>query len=441
MGIPGHFQNIHGPMPPGASRGRPVGDNPAIAIPVQGPRTAMTTEANSKQARLEAVRQRLDRLEGFLRDDPDNTLLLGDAFETALQCGQWDRAQAHLQHAQARNPGDATWALREGDFWLAQQHYPQARLVLERLALLAEPGTAFANVVAHNLAHIDLREAAYAACVSRLEPLMQAADRPGGQAAGGLTQQLWLQALHRLGELARACAWTLAAEQAGRLDAGAAGVAALAAIDEGDFDAAARWVRLAQAAPPGMELLVAQASLALAARDPAAARQFGAQALNINPLDGRAWSACGFADLLGGNLDAAAQDFRQALTYMPQHIGTWHGQGWTQLLRRDLAAARASFESALALDRNFAESHGGLAVVLALSQQAGPAREHIELAQRLERNNLSSRYAQAILSGEVQDTQAVQRLAHRLLGSRKAPLGGQMSDWLPPAPGPDKPQE
>lgn len=430
-------------MSPKRRPGRPVGDNPAIAMQAQGHRTAMNTEANSKQARLEAVRQRLARLEGFLRDDPDNTLLLGDAFQTALQCGQWDSAQAHLQHAQARNPGDATWALREGDFWLAQQRYPQARLVLERLALLAEPGTAFANVVTHNLAHIDFREAAYGACVQRLEPLMQAAALPGAEPAGGLTQQLWLQALHRLGELARACAWALEAERTGRLDPGAAGVAALAAIDEGDFDAAPRWVRLAQTGQeaPGMELLVAQASLALAARDPVAARQFGAQALNINPLDGRAWSACGFADLLGGNLDAAAQDFKQALTYMPQHIGTWHGQGWTQVLRRDLPAARASFEAALALDRNFAESHGGLAVVLALAQQADPAREHIELAQRLERTNLSSRYAQAILSGEVQDAQAVQRLAHRLLGSRKAPLGGQMSDWLPPAPGQDKPKE
>ncbi|HSW18711.1 MAG TPA: tetratricopeptide repeat protein, partial [Ramlibacter sp.] len=115
----------------------------------------------------------------------------------------------------------------------------------------------------------------------------------------------------------------------------------------------------------------------------------------------------------------------------PSHIGTWHGLGWTQLLLQDLDGARASFETALELDRNFAENHGGLAVILALQKQAQAAREHIELAQRLDRANLSSRYAQALLSGEAQDTQAIQRLAQRLLGGRKAPLGGQMSDWLP----------
>jgi Flp pilus assembly protein TadD len=121
---------------------------------------------------------------------------------------------------------------------------------------------------------------------------------------------------------------------------------------------------------------------------------------------------------------------RPALTFIPAHIGTWHGQGWAQVLRRDLAAARRSFQAALELDRNFAESHGALAVVLALEQQEQAARKHIELAKRLDVEGLSARYAEAVLTGEAQDTQAVQRLAQRLLGGRKAPLGGAMRDWL-----------
>jgi tetratricopeptide (TPR) repeat protein len=392
----------------------------------------MKAEATSKQAQVEAARTRLELLRGFLREDPDNSTLLGDAFIVALKCGDWEGAQALLTHAQGRHPGDPAWALREGDFWLAQHRYDAARIVLQRLALLAEPASPLANVVAQNLAHVDFCQLDYAACIARLEPLMRVPPELGGDFPIGATQQLWLRALHRHKDLARACQWASEADRAGQLAPGAAGVASLAAIDHEDFEAAQRWINLAHTGneAPTLELLVAQASLALAARDSDAARRFAAQALAINPEDGRAWSVCGFAELLGGNLETAGQGFERALFLMPQHIGTWHGQGWTQVLRRNLPAAQASFESALALDRNFAENHGGLAVVLAIGQQAEAAREHIEVAQRLDRGNLSSRYAEAILGGEVQDWKAVRRLAERLLGGRKAPLGGQMG-WLP----------
>jgi tetratricopeptide (TPR) repeat protein len=382
---------------------------------------------------MQEAQRRLDRLEGFLRQDSDNAHLLADAFEAALFCREWDRADAHLRQAQAKQPGDAAWALREGDFWLAQQRYSEARDVLERLAAQAEPGAPLAAVVAHNLAFIDFQQGAYAACAARLEPWVTAPAQPGNTSLSAL-QQLWLRALHRAGELARAMTWAAQTEQAGALDPAAAGIAALIAIDEEDFAAAQRWSQAAQSGqqPPTLELLVAQATLALAAGDAPAAQQWADRALQLHPRDGRAWSARAFGSLLAGDLARAARDFEQALAYMPEHIGTWHGQGWAQVLQRDFAAAQASFESALALDRNFAESHGGLAVALALQKQTTAAQQHIELAERLDRGNLSSRYARAILSGEAQDARAVQQLARRLLGGRKAPMGGQMADWLPP---------
>jgi hypothetical protein len=83
-----------------------------------------------------------------------------------------------------------------------------------------------------------------------------------------------------------------------------------------------------------------------------------------------------------------------------------------------------SFENALALDRNFAESHGGLAVVFALQSQAHKAQEYAEVALKLDRNNISGRYAQALLSGEIKDTETLQRLARRLLSSRTTSVGG-----------------
>lgn len=380
--------------------------------------------------RKQQARQRLEQLESYLRQDPDNLRLLADAFQTALRCGEWTHAEAHLRHAQARELGDPTWALREADWLLAQERDAEARTVLERLALLAEPGTPLASVLAQNLAFIEFRRGDYPACIARLEPWVTDAPVPGDQTVSN-AQQLWLRALHRAGETARACEWAVQAEQAGQLRPAAAGVAALAAIDSENFAAAQRWLRAAVAEAPTLESLVAQATLDLAAADARSAVQRADEALRMNPGEGRAWSIRAFAELLAGDLPTAQRDFDRAVIHMPAHIGTWIGRGWAQLLQHDVAAAQVSFEQALALDRNFAESHGSLAVALALGQQADAARHEIELAQRLDRNEMASRYAQAVLEGKAQDPEAVQQLARRLLAGRKAPLGGAMSDWLP----------
>lgn len=386
----------------------------------------------SERAQMMAAREQLERLEGFMREDPANLKLLEDGFRAALRCGDWDRARIHLVQAQSLRPDDAYWPLREADFWLAQRRYKEARTVLERLEARAQPGSELAAVVIENLAFIDFSLCDDAACLAKLGPLMtpHSASAPGSMS--GSLQQLWLRSLHRHGASARSCQWATDAELAGNLSPEGAGVASLAAIDHQDFAAAQRWLRLASASQtaPSMEVMATQATLALASHSAKDAQQFADQALGINPKDGRAWSIRGFSSLLAGNLGTAATDFGHALKFMPGHVGTWHGQGWTQVLMRDLAAAQGSFTSALELDRNLAESHGALAVVLALQKQPQRARQHIELARRLDRAGLSSRYAEAILSGEVQDAQAIQRLAQRLVGGVKGPLGDSVADWL-----------
>lgn len=379
-----------------------------------------------------AAQQRLARLEGFLQQDPGNANLRADTFYAALQCGEWQRAGAQLEWARTAQPGEAAWALREGDWLIAQKRYPEARNFLEHLRTQAAGSAPLERVIEQNLGFIAFSEGRFADAIAQLKPLTD----DTGEAPSASLQQLWLRALHRVGDVAGACDWAARAEARGQLDAGAAGIAALAAIDLADFAAAQRWCRVAESAGvANMEALVARSSIALAVPDANTARQLAMQATEINARDGRAWSARAFAELLAGDLAAARASFDQALAFMPQHIGTWHGQGWVQVLQRDGAGARASFEHALQLDRNFAESHGGLAVALAMQGDAAAAREHIALAQRLDRASLSSRYAEAILSGEAQDAQAIQRLAHRLLGARAAPLGGTMGESLPGSSG------
>jgi len=395
----------------------------------------VSVSAPGSQARLQALRDRHERLESYLRSDPGNNALLIDAFETAIACGAWERAAFHLQHALTLHTDTLAWRLREGDLWLAQEQYDQALEVLEALAGTPNPPAGFSDVVLHNLGFIEQRRGQFSACIKRLAPRLEEMARASKSeippVATRALQQLWLRALHHGGEVMRAVEWAHEAERNAQLDAQAAGIASLAAIDASDFPAAQRWAVMSMRSDGPhdhpTEALVAQASLALAARDAEQARQFAGAALQRNPVDGRAWSAMGFSALLAGQLDAAHEAFERALSVMGQHIGTWHGLGWTQILQSRLPAAQQSFVTALELDRNFAESHGGLAVALAMQGKREEAQIHVDLALRLDRANISGRYAQALLSGEIKDARDVQRLARRLLGGHAAPLGGDMA--------------
>ena len=71
--------------------------------------------------------QRLDRLEAFLRQDPQNAELLADTFDTALQAGAWERADFHLQHGLALGLDGAAWRLRQAHWLLGQHRWVEAR--------------------------------------------------------------------------------------------------------------------------------------------------------------------------------------------------------------------------------------------------------------------------------------------------------------------------
>lgn len=398
-------------------------------------------------AAASAALARLDRLEGYLKADPGNSQLLADAFETSLQCRQWDRAAFHLRHGKALEADALSWRLKEGDLLLAQELYPEARAALQALQHAEHATPEFSAVVLHNLAYIEFRQGRYTECVSELADYMEnakgaASALPHGDAIAAslplrLLRQLWLRSLHRTAELERACNWVRELESGQGLDPASAAIASLLAIDIGDSASAQRWasvaLRHAQAEQSTSllpaEVFVTQLTLALGARKADEAIAWADQALQLNHSDGRAWSGRAFALLLKGDLKLARRDFARALQGMPSHIGTWHGQGWAELLDHDLNAAQASFATALAMDRNFAESHGGMAVVLALKQQTHEARQHAERAMGLDKNNLSGRYAEALLNGEVKDEAAIRKLAQRLLASRKNLSGVSVPDF------------
>jgi tetratricopeptide (TPR) repeat protein len=372
---------------------------------------------------------RLDRLEAYLRDDPQNLVLLADAFETALRAGAIERAEFHLRHGQALKQEAEAWAAREAHWLLAQHRFPEARAVLTRLQAAAGQPLERQALVAHDLAYIDLREGRHAEGAASLQPWLERVDLSGAPRAA--IQALWLRLMHRSGQLDEALQWARPRIEQGALSPEALGVASLMALDGEDVIASHQWAEAAlRQHGVCAEALVARASTALAQRDGRTARELLGHALARNPGDGRTLSALGFCELLERRWDAARATFEQALAAMPEHIGTWHGLGWTALSAGDTAGARRAFEEALARDRNFAESHGALAVVQALAGETEAAEGSIERALRLNPESLAPRYAQAVLSGEANDLAALRRRARRALGSRPAPLGGRLVDVL-----------
>lgn len=364
------------------------------------------------------LQSRLQRLDGYLRHDPDNQTLLLDAFETARQLREWPRAAAYAEQALRQRP-DAPWRLRAGEVALAQLHWEAAASMFDAVRLDPTAGDDVRFAAEHQLAEVMLHTGRPDMGVVLLAERLEGAA--GRTSAAPATQALWLRLLHRVGRLQDAVDCAQRWEGQGLLAPFAAGVASLAALDLDRVEMAERWAQAAlEAGHRQFEALITRASVALGRADAATAHALLSEALRLNPGDGRSWSMLAFADLLSQQFDHAVEHFETALKYMPEHIGTWHGLGWTLVLRQDLVRARQVFEHALEMDRNFAESHGGLAVVLALAGERAAAAAAAETARRLDRASVAARYAEAVMAGEHHDFARLRQLAARALAGRGA---------------------
>lgn len=229
-------------------------------------------------------------------------------------------------------------------------------------------------------------------------------------------QQRLLRTWHRAWRLDAAWDWIQAADRSAVLQPTTRGVAALIAVDRGDFAAARNWSADAlEEEGASMEALVAHGTVALAERQVVRAVEAFERALRLNAQDGRALGGLGLARLLGGDFTRARRHLEQAVLRVPEHIGTWHALGWTRLLQGDGAGALEAFRRALRQDRNFAESHGAVGLALAHQGEPEEARRHLDLADRLDPSNVTARYARAVLAGEAGDAARLAALARRLL--------------------------
>ena len=233
------------------------------------------------------VLRRLERREGYLRQDPHNAELLADAFDTALQEAEWERAEFHLRHGLAVAHDRPSWLLREAHWFLGQHRWTEASrrlLELQRKTPLMGMRT---DTVTSDLAYLDLHQGEFAAGISRLEPVMD--GKLANDIVDPLIEILGPRLLHWDLQPERAMKWLEHMEQAGGLRPKTAGVTSLIALDEGNYAAALRWANSALGTPsPPIEAHVAHASLALGERDAPLARKLLRAALARNRDDGMA---------------------------------------------------------------------------------------------------------------------------------------------------------
>jgi Flp pilus assembly protein TadD len=274
-----------------------------------------------------------------------------------------------------------------------------------------------------NLACVDFAQSDFASAIERMKAYGIELDQNLSWDCA-----LWLRCHHHLALLDEALAY-FESRQKSCTDAVAFGVASLIAVDASKLELARAWSKSALAVNPlQREALVANATIQLADYDTQGASKSLQFALHDAPKDGRIWSALGMAKLLEQDLGSATAAFESAVRYMPNHIGTWHGLGWCYVLKQDIAKAQKAFESAFALDRNFAENHGALAVVQALRGQKASAELSIERALKLDSRSLSARYAEAILSGDVSNSERFSKLVQRVAGQHKDAQGRSLSE-------------
>jgi tetratricopeptide (TPR) repeat protein len=364
----------------------------------------------------------VDRLQGFLGEDPDNWSLRAETFDAALAAGQKETARAQVAYALGAHPDDAAWRHREAVLMLSESQYAEAQAAFEALIASGHGDP----VIQYNRAYALFAQGQLEAARDVLAPLLSLPDE-----STDIAWVLWLRCQHRLSHLDDALAAFVGRTFERPHSADAFGVASLIAIDAARMDDARTWSeRALRGRPDQLEALVARGTIALSEQDAQGAVEWFQRALQVNPGDGRSWSGLAFARMLQKSFPAALEAFEKAVSAMPDHIATWNGFGWCQFVSKQPEAALECFERSLRLDRNFGETHGSIAVALARLGRTEQAKNEIEVALRLDPKCLSARYAQAILSGEADDPRAFLRLSRRVLSQRPARVGSKSDETL-----------
>jgi len=353
--------------------------------------------------------QELVQLLDYLNTDLENVPLRLSIFDLALRYRQYSIASEQIDYVLQSEPDNLDWRFRHAVLLLEQREFATAKHIFNSLVddnFQVEEATYFLGRIAHDTAQFH-------DAIHLLMPLSERESLPVEALI------ILLRSLHQIGQLEKAMALFNYKIAQGCANAAAYSVSSIIAFDVHAYDNAKLWANIAiEKNAQSYEALVTLGLLGLFAKEPQRALHYLKTAQRLNQHDGRVWLAMGVAALFEHNVQRGLECLQKATTFLPFHLGAWNALGWCHFVLRDLESAKESFQYALEMDRNFGESHGGYAVVLATQGELDLAQKHIQLAQKLDPNNLSARYAQAVLTGEIHDEKKFSFLVQKALGDR-----------------------
>lgn len=330
---------------------------------------------------------RLERLLGFLAQDPDNTSLLIDALSLAISSQAITAAQTLKAHVTNHGIDNAVAHAHLAHLLLLAGDYAGAALQgdLAIAAGIIHPAVLFNTAFGH------FHAADYASSASTLARVTSQPD------AALPALLLHARALHHL-ESDDAEPLVVRALELEPEHIEARGLLALLHYERDAYDEALQLAHEVLAEQPDqLDALLACAGTHTEQGRMEAARKTWLHTVSAHPDCGRAWSGLAQVEFHELEFNQAEEHLKTAVLHMPDHIGTWHLLAWIYILRGDSAQARDALDRSYALDRNFGETHGGLAVVDAMEGKTDSARQGIRRALKLNPDGMSARYAEMLL--------------------------------------------
>jgi predicted Zn-dependent protease len=351
-----------------------------------------------------------DRHSYFVDREPGNARLLADAAEAAIAARAFGAADQYIAEGVAAEGDSPPWRFRRASLRLAQGRLAEARQLLQALRSdgIGHPA------IDHHLAYASFLDGEYQACAKVLESWLCGAHESLARAS---MATLWLRAMYHLGLADEAWEW-IEMNGVGGLDASAAGIAALIALEARRPAAAEMLATAALSRDPGQpEAKIVKGSVLMARGDVEAARRLFAAVTAEHPNQPRGWCMLGSVCMLAAESREARAHFERALALLPGDAATHISMGWACLLDGDLGAAEAAFHDAVALEPASGDAHGGLAVVLALAGRAAVAAKHVNAAGG-DADHPAVAHAKAIMAGNAGGAPGLQQLVERLFGMR-----------------------
>lgn len=358
---------------------------------------------------------RLSRLLAYLKRDPRNAAILGDAARAAYDAGQFALV-TDLIGRRAKDEALSPDLLNLSALTLlAQNRFEDAEAALEVL-----------RAAGHDAPPVRFNRAWALMMLARYEEADALLDKDA-IAASTRGPALKIQALHHIGELEHAL--EIGRELAILYPDNVALMGALAtlAIDAEELDLAQAY---ALRAGDNAEGITALGLFALDKRDNKTALTSFERALAAQPDNARAWVGKGLVLLAEGDAADAAQTIEHGARLFGDHLGSWVAAGWAHFLSGDQKRARDAFARVISLDGTFSEGHGGLAVLDLLGGNIDAAEQNSMVALRLDRTSLGGTLAKILLLQMAGEETSAEQIRAKAIATPLGPRGQTLAQMI-----------